>query len=1318
MKKTLSLLFVLLLSMSCFASCSIPGLGGDAKNDTLVYGKGVVTDIIVSATADSFDTSDISDAVFEACGVVVGLKNDGFEKSGSEIVIGETKRAVTASAKDAMRKALRSAVLNSADEEEAEKDLVAYAVYAEGGSLALVWSSDVVKDLALEYLIGTYIKDESLDSASVISDVQVVSLDEYYEKMVEDQKASEWEKLRQGFISFGCSEKEAGECVAAVQKFYAMADEKVYLWVANLYDPDIGGFYYSNSGRDTAGFLPDIESTFQALNMLQSSGMFDEFGDDTEEKLQNALPKDMQAKIVSFVKGCQSEEDGYFHHPQWEGIDSGWTSRLNRDLSWAIGILDWFDAEPFYSLPTVRGVSAKNALIGNLGASKVSMVSKVVAVDAIPDYFATPELWRAHLESYDWETMSYQTANTIGSQTNMIRSRGQEYIDVLEEVLTEKQKPHNGLWEEGVYYASVNGLMKTCAAMNALGIKLNYAEKAFESAIAMAKHTGKDDEGFVANHIVDVYNPWYAMDDIMTNAAQYGDPEVAEALRETLVSEAAELIEISMLKTAPFKKLDGSFGYNYDASPHTSQGAPVSVPGTVEGDVNGCVMALNGVIGNLLDTFGIERPRRYFMDDYIRFIDELENLGAVIKSNVGIPAETVTFDEEIEGTTEPMAFSMMNIPYSGLGQIEVKEGTEDDMVFHIKDNSGTDGTSVRLTPGGVPVGASRCVIEFDINVKSSSDGIFYQIFMGSTYQLTLASEGNSVRIGDSSTKGVENDFGVTFNKGEWHKVRIEYFFTGEESTTVTKIFLDGYLRALSNNYYGKLSDKATTPVLNFAEVHFYTLFNPVVDVYLDNIYANKDNGIYVEEETVNPYRVTDFDNTEEGKLPHGISGKLYKDDAVCEITDDPSPSENDGAYGKVLHFAAATGAAEISKKIESLVTDGNRYVFSADIYIKDCSDKGAITQTYFRTESGALFALTFAGGSDASGKYVDLTVLNTENNSAGAHLARIDLGEWVNLTIEYYRFQYEVGEDGNLWSGVKARVLVNGTEEFNGLCAYPNPNTLSKSAVSFYNYVLNGQSIDMYFDNMVFELSDGIYVDESGNEIPDPETPAFPKGSSPTSTPASKDHNGSFDFENAELGSPIVPGLSTLPNENEYGNIIEIAEDPQGDKAIKLISIPSTVKGNSVTFEASKQSSETANCQIFEFTINVKKAAGAENYLQLYMLDAKGGIVASYNVLFSKGVNGDVTVTSRNTVGAALDGRFSYTGGDVKIRLEYYETNGITKLYVDDSFIAEGAACYSGGNVSADTVSVKITALMKSEFELYIDNVTVNATQKSYVSGN
>ena len=63
--------------------------------------------------------------------------------------------------------------------------------------------------------------------------------------------------------------------------------EKTFTWLAGLWEPEIGGFYYSNSSRDneyvsadsgTYRLLPDVESTVQILRFLDASGMFKHVG--------------------------------------------------------------------------------------------------------------------------------------------------------------------------------------------------------------------------------------------------------------------------------------------------------------------------------------------------------------------------------------------------------------------------------------------------------------------------------------------------------------------------------------------------------------------------------------------------------------------------------------------------------------------------------------------------------------------------------------------------------------------------------------------------------------------------------------------------------------------------------------------------------------------------------------------------------------------------------------------------------------------------------------------------------------------------------
>ena len=63
-------------------------------------------------------------------------------------------------------------------------------------------------------------------------------------------------------------ESARGKATAdAVRDFTGIYTDGIYKWLAGLWDGEIGGFYYSNSARDTDGYLPDIESTAQAIGV-------------------------------------------------------------------------------------------------------------------------------------------------------------------------------------------------------------------------------------------------------------------------------------------------------------------------------------------------------------------------------------------------------------------------------------------------------------------------------------------------------------------------------------------------------------------------------------------------------------------------------------------------------------------------------------------------------------------------------------------------------------------------------------------------------------------------------------------------------------------------------------------------------------------------------------------------------------------------------------------------------------------------------------------------------------------------------------------
>ncbi len=99
--------------------------------------------------------------------------------------------------------------------------------------------------------------------------------------------------------------------------------EDLYLWAAELYDPETGGFYFSISGRDNYGYLPDLESTNQALGLLSTGLGLGE--------LSTLLNSDQKARLLSWVQTLQSNRDGYYYHPHW-GI-SVIEGRRSRDYN-------------------------------------------------------------------------------------------------------------------------------------------------------------------------------------------------------------------------------------------------------------------------------------------------------------------------------------------------------------------------------------------------------------------------------------------------------------------------------------------------------------------------------------------------------------------------------------------------------------------------------------------------------------------------------------------------------------------------------------------------------------------------------------------------------------------------------------------------------------------------------------------------------------------------------------------------------------------------------------------------------------------------
>ena len=397
--------------------------------------------------------------------------------------------------------------------------------------------------------------------------------------------------------------------VAAFKAHMDTLGDELYIWLAGLWEPEIGGFYYSNTARDDAEFLPDIESTAQAMGWLEGCSMFEDFGD----SFVKAMPEDALSAMLGFTKGLQSSEDGYFYHPQWQKNIK--LSRRSRDLTWSVGLLRAFGEAPLYDTPT--------GIKGSLGApSDLTLEEGEKKTSTLPPELQSIEAFRAYLDSLDLYHHSYNGGNDLSALRLELAAAGPEIVRYMFDYLNDMQNPENGLWSDKSDYYAVNGLMK-------IGMVYTYFKEPlpnYERALMSAADATVSDE--VPTGITSIYNPWVCIKATLdTVRASHGDAE-ADRLRDLVRARSAQMIRATSEKIAPYRKPDGGYSYNREGCSWTSQGAPVARKYAVESDVNATSIATNGTLRYMCAALDIPRPQVFCGEQLPHFIELLAKKNA------------------------------------------------------------------------------------------------------------------------------------------------------------------------------------------------------------------------------------------------------------------------------------------------------------------------------------------------------------------------------------------------------------------------------------------------------------------------------------------------------------------------------------------------------------------------------------------------------------------------------------------------------------------------------------------------------------------
>ena len=975
MKKYL-VLALLLLAASVFplVSCTPDKDGGQQGNPDSEKSSLLISDLAVVYPESEEDYAlaeqiwRVADSAYAAR---PGLKNDGEALAEQEIVVGNTSREITAAAFKALSVSKESS------------DYPMFLIYSDGSSLAVVYDDNVdARELVLKYIQnGDVVQNMSNLPKGVIYCNDIVSEQDIYDKA---DLAQKWADVE---------ETVGWELAEELRDLADLYTDDLIDWFANLYEPCVcicdgecqntqycggGGYYYSNSGRDTPGYLPDIESTNQALGWISSSGMTGGYHYNT------VIPEWMENQIVRFVKARQ-ESNGYFYHPQWskESVDNA-VSRRSRDLSWAISILEGFGVRPTYDTPTKNilgdgilwdgtplsdiGSASCVRLTGRLSQSAVSAVSRITAVsDSLPSYLVSADGMREYLKDLDIKERSYHIGNDLAAIVSEVEARDavlvankeESITDVLINWLNDNQNTQNGLWDDDTDYYAVNGLFKITFVYNGLARPIPNVDKAL--AVSIEAITSSEEPSAVT----DVYNTWYSVLNIVENIRTYQSEETdaADAALANLYSQAGEAIAKTREKFSLFRKKDGSFSYNQTTTSDISQGMPVAIPGTNEGDINATVIATTGTFNRIFDVLGLERIPLYTRSDLLKYFCILEGLDPVIKDEEPDP-ERITFTyDDIGKIPENVTCDFSDDRFKGdyypaNGGFEVitdtAEGSKRGRIFKIESVKGIY-NAVRISAPGSSFSSQCFVFEGDICVPTSSADYAIRMRMSDAYALAFKVSDGKVNLWDVSSSGTprqETDLGIAIDLGEWFNLKVE-FYKGAHDTVRIKVYINGELSAVSDNYYDqygkKITNGAGTPATVYSYVSFSTMADLNTTLLLDNLmcyrtsaryepYTDTENPLWVNVDAPDPgVKIYDFEDSEnESDYPEdftvsgsGTSVKSGADKELNIISSTQSPAvieipTNIRAYGagcSVMEMNIRLNSAEVGATLRLTLCD-------------------------------------------------------------------------------------------------------------------------------------------------------------------------------------------------------------------------------------------------------------------------------------------------------------------------------------------------------------------------------------------------------------
>lgn len=318
-------------------------------------------------------------------------------------------------------------------------------------------------------------------------------------------------------------------------------------WLEGQYDPASGGFFYARSSKESGPFKPDIESTAQALNILERTGLLERIGET------------MKQGLVRFFQNKQDPATGYFYDADPNMRED--EVMVGRAIGYSTHALAKLGAAPLYPLPS---------------DSKA------------PAYMESPASYLKWLESVNLSN-SWRGCDRLCNSAPYIRVLPEEkrkpYLETAFSFLDRIQHKETGLWGDGSAYVRISGTFKLLTFYRSFETPVPRQDLIYRSILQCLRTETAKDMCYIRNPM-----------DLLSEMEGFSIPD----------EELVEIMEITLANISKLKRPDGGFSRELHRSPPAPNVAqvkedewypdmPKAVPiglGRVEGDMNAGTQAV------------------------------------------------------------------------------------------------------------------------------------------------------------------------------------------------------------------------------------------------------------------------------------------------------------------------------------------------------------------------------------------------------------------------------------------------------------------------------------------------------------------------------------------------------------------------------------------------------------------------------------------------------------------------------------------------------------------------------------------------------